>query len=164
MCSRRIRASAGWHGTCRGVSSTADAAAFTWQGYSRDSSWNCGPSGSTKYVNGVYLLACVKTAGADWQAILIATTTSKGSYISDRQDEWVFSGGHSYDVSTGWCGPIVYAGHAYIPANTTVACFSPTMYNPSSLVEGEFNVNVTTDFSGSGQSADWYSPGAWTTS
>jgi hypothetical protein len=146
-----------------GVSSTANAAAFTWQGYTRDSSWNCGPAGSTKYVNGMYLLACVKTAGADWQAILIASSTSQGRYIRDLQIEWEISG-NSTELNPGYCAPPPNQAVYFYP-NSSWACFSPTVYAPSQLVEGEFKVDVSTDpyFNGQ-QSVDIYSPAVWTSS
>jgi hypothetical protein len=145
------------------MTSTANAAAFTWQGYTRDSSWNCGPAGSTRDINGLYLLPCIKMSGDDWQAILIATAGSSGRYISDEQYELVFAGGTTQYINPGWCtGGTNYMGDGYIAAGQSLACFSPTVYSPNALVEGEFVVTVAVGPDTSGQPTPLYSPSAWT--
>ncbi|MFI6604203.1 hypothetical protein ACIBHX_48930 [Nonomuraea sp. NPDC050536] len=113
----------------------------------------------------MYVLPCVKIVGEDWQAILIATTTGQRRYIGDFQQEWLFSGGSSQSVEAGLCGPLdnEQTSTHHIPPNTSVACFSPTVHSPNTLLEGEFQIFMESDAWGSGeQDADLYSPSAWT--
>lgn len=147
-----------------GVTGTANAAAYQWQTYSRDGSWNCGPPKSTIYVDNLYLLTCVKVSYGDWQAILIATATSSAGYLKDYQIMWVVSG-NSQKVQQGTCDSDNLDWDEIQP-DSSEACFSPTTYNPNSLVEGEFQITLASDPIGDDpQTLDIYSPpNVWTTS
>ncbi|HET9169722.1 MAG TPA: hypothetical protein VFN97_09805 [Actinospica sp.] len=131
--------------SCTGM---AHADAWTWQGYTRDSTWNCGPAGSTVDVNGLYLLPCTKHIGSSWQAILIVTGGDAAHYILDVQTEssnrnasWYSdacaggtSGGDMW-VDSGGYYDLVYAHESY-------ACFAPTVTDPNDWVWGVFKVKV----------------------
>ena len=141
-----------------GVSGTANAASFTWQDYTRDSTWNCGPAGSTVQVGNLYVLPCIKISYGDWQPVLMVTALSSGGNIVDYQTALAFNSGGSSPLSSADCTDQNGDANAYIPPHTTLACFSPTKYTPNTLVEGEFGVEVGSTYK------DLYSPGAWTTS
>ena len=144
-----------------GTAGSANAAAYQWQGYTRDGSWHCGPAGSTVYVDNLYLLACVKTAGADWQAILIATATSQAGYLWDWQIEWNLTS-IATQVNAGECNP-VDLDPSEIGPNESLACFSPTVYSPNSYVDGEFQITVASDPAGDDpQEVDLWGPGTQT--
>lgn len=142
-----------------GVSSTASAASYTWQNYTRDGSWNCGQAGSTKQVGNLYVLPCVKVVYGDWQPILIVTAASNGGYISNEQIGLYLLHGTSQPANDWDCADSSGNKYPYIPAHTSLACFSPTVYTPNNLVDGEFWVSVN-----GSDPQDLYSPWVQTSS
>lgn len=130
----------------------ANAASFTWQGYTRDSTWNCGPAGSTKDVGGLYVLPCTKTIGASWQVILIVTGGGASRILSD--DELQMWNGN-YDGLD--CSGNVEAGQEFAPGQS-LACFSPTLTNANTAVQGRFELTVYDDAANFIASADIVSP------
>jgi hypothetical protein len=116
----------------------ANAAAYTWQSYSRDSSWNCGPPGSTISFDGLYLLPCTKAVGSSWQIILIVTAGGSTRYIADEQVEYWGNGTYV----KGDCYGNDLRGEKFTPG-MSLACFSPTLTNANTWVWGQFNVTVS---------------------
>jgi hypothetical protein len=127
-----------------GLAGSAGAAPWTWQAYTKDSTWHCG---STQYVGGLYLQPCVKISGASWQPIMVATATSQGRYIIDEQEGLLYANGNPTPevVNDDYCdGNTQNLGVGYIPPWTSLACFSPTTTERDSLVEGVFLDRVST--------------------
>jgi hypothetical protein len=141
-----------------GVTSTASANSWVWQSYTRDSTWSCGQAGSTIQVGNLYILPCVKVVYGDWQAILIVTATSSGGYIGDEQSGLTYSNGVESTANEFACGDGTGNTYVWIPPNTSLACFSPTVYSPNTLVDGKFQVLVN-----NGDWHDYYSPWVMTT-
>ena len=132
----------------------ANAASYTWQGYTRDSSWNCGPSGSSVPINGLYALACTKHIGASWQAILIVTNGGANTWIDDDQYE---ASNRNPTGSGNYCMGGTSAGGGYnsnfewfdefLPGQS-YACFSPTVTDANDWVWGVFDIDVTNSSGG----------------
>jgi hypothetical protein len=126
----------------------ANATAFRWQGYQRDSSWNCGGPGSTHLVNGLYVLPCTKHIGASWQVVLIITGGGAETAIIDKQyNEWDGGGQNVGERCDGGTN----LGSTYIDGldlldivgpGETYACFSRTQTNPNTWVWGYFDITV----------------------
>jgi hypothetical protein len=142
-----------------GVTSTASANSWVWQSYTRDSTWNCGQAGSTKQVGNLYILPCVKVVYGDWQAILIVTALSSGGYIGDQQIGLTDVNGTEAQANSWACGDGTGNTYVWIAPHTTLACFSPTVYTPNTLVDGEFQVMVNDR-----KYPTYYSPWVMTTS
>jgi len=142
-----------------GVAGTASAAAWTWQGYTKDASWHCE---HTEYLNGLYLQPCVKVSGPYWQPILLATTTSQDRYIFNFQTAQYFSNGDETVANSGDCAGDVTSMIRHIPPWTSLACFSPTSTNHDVLAQGNFDVGVWASPSGEEITDTLTSPGVWT--
>lgn len=105
----------------------AHADPLTWQGYTRDSSWNCGQPGSTVSWHGLYLLPCMKTSGSSWQSVLIVTgggsATSVQAHVTSQLN-W-------NDWSYGDCNN---SNFYPIAPRQSLACFDSTRTNAGSEV------------------------------
>ncbi|MGK4579146.1 hypothetical protein [Kitasatospora sp. HPMI-4] len=135
---KMIRAVAvGVLGTALALSTAGSAYAtpLTWQGFTRDSSWDCGQAGSTVNINGLYVLPCMKVSGSSWQSILIVTgggsTTAVQAHVTPELNwnQWGY-------------GDCNNAGQYNIAPGQSLACFDSTRTNSGSEVSAYWSVTV----------------------